>query len=134
VETGPEGKVSGSWTICDVRDVAAAHIKAAEDPEASGRYIITNRAPIDGRFISNVIKGEWRAAAAGGALPDGEEEEVKDVISNDKVRGGVQSSPTCVGLCPSPDLCVDALREPPFGRDSKFSVSDRPRTDQVNPN
>jgi hypothetical protein len=32
VEAGPEGKVSGSWTICDVRDVAAAHIKAAEDP------------------------------------------------------------------------------------------------------
>jgi hypothetical protein len=32
---------SGAWTVCDVRDVAAAHVAAAESPEASGRYIIS---------------------------------------------------------------------------------------------
>ena len=31
------GKIEGGPIICDVRDVAAAHILAAETPSASGR-------------------------------------------------------------------------------------------------
>lgn len=35
----PAGKpFEGSWTVNDVRDVAAAHILAAEKPEAKGRW------------------------------------------------------------------------------------------------
>lgn len=37
-----EGKAGGSPTHCDVRDVAAAHIRAAETPAASGRYIVSH--------------------------------------------------------------------------------------------
>ena len=32
---------SGSPIICDVRDVARAHVVAAEDPDAKGRYIVS---------------------------------------------------------------------------------------------
>jgi hypothetical protein len=37
-----EGKPGGNPTHCDVRDVAAAHIRAAEKPIASGRYIVSH--------------------------------------------------------------------------------------------
>jgi nucleoside-diphosphate-sugar epimerase len=37
-----EGKPGGSPVHCDVRDVAAAHICAAERPAASGRYIVSH--------------------------------------------------------------------------------------------
>ena len=72
-----------------------SHIKAAEDPSASGRYIITNRSPFDGRFITDVIKEHWPAAV--GSLPDGEKEELKEVISNDKVRERMKVWGCCHG-------------------------------------
>ena len=62
LETWLEGKISGNWTTCDVQDLAASHIKAAEDSSASGRYIITNWSPFDGRFITDVIKEHGPAA------------------------------------------------------------------------
>lgn len=37
-----EGKPGGSAVHCDVRDVAAAHICAAERSAASGRYIVSH--------------------------------------------------------------------------------------------
>ena len=37
-----EGKPGGSPVHCDVRDVATAHISAAERPAASGRYIVSH--------------------------------------------------------------------------------------------
>ena len=37
-----EGKPGGSPVHCDVRDVAAAHICAAERSAASGRYIVSH--------------------------------------------------------------------------------------------
>ncbi len=39
----------GAWTVCDVRDVAAAHIAAAENPEASGRFIVSQPGSVDAR-------------------------------------------------------------------------------------
>lgn len=38
-----EGKAGGSPTHCDVRDVALAHIRAAETPPAAGRYIVSHQ-------------------------------------------------------------------------------------------
>ena len=37
-----EGKPGGTPVHCDVRDVAAAHISAAERSAASGRYIVSH--------------------------------------------------------------------------------------------
>lgn len=52
-----EGKAAeGTPIICDVRDVAAAHVAAAETPGASGRYIVSQRAPITPSFVSEVLR------------------------------------------------------------------------------
>ena len=52
-----EGKpAQGTPLICDVRDVAAAHVAAAETPSASGRYIVSQRAPVTAAFVSNLLR------------------------------------------------------------------------------
>lgn len=37
LESAPDKDFEGSWTVVDVRDVAAAHLLAAEKAEAKGR-------------------------------------------------------------------------------------------------
>lgn len=50
LEAGPSVEVpKGSWTLADVRDVSAAHIAAAETPEAGGRYIVSHQTSISAR-------------------------------------------------------------------------------------
>ena len=52
-----EGKAAeGTPIICDVRDVACAHVAAAERPSASGRYIVSQRAPITPSFVSQTLR------------------------------------------------------------------------------
>ena len=52
-----EGKAAeGTPSICDVRDVACAHVAAAERPSASGRYIVSQRAPITPSFVSQTLR------------------------------------------------------------------------------
>jgi nucleoside-diphosphate-sugar epimerase len=65
---------SGFWTICDVRDVAEAHWRAAEAPEdkAKGqRFIVSQPRTIDGKFVTDALKRRFPRAAEKGALPDG---------------------------------------------------------------
>lgn len=67
-----DAPLSGSWTIADVRDVAAAHIAAAEAPAAAGRrYIVSQPASISARFVTDTIKAAWPDSRD--ALQDGEE-------------------------------------------------------------
>lgn len=47
---------AGKWTMADVRDVAAAHILAAEKPSASGRYIVSFPSSTSARFITDALK------------------------------------------------------------------------------
>ena len=56
------GTISGAPTICDVRDVARAHVLAAITPAASGRYIVSQP--------GGALPGEVAAALAAG-LPAG---------------------------------------------------------------
>ena len=48
--------VQGTLLICDVRDVARAHVLAAEIPGASGRYIVSHRAPITATALSKALQ------------------------------------------------------------------------------
>lgn len=53
-----EGKTapSGAPVICDVRDVARAHVLAAETPGASGRYIVSHAGPLAPALVEEVLK------------------------------------------------------------------------------
>ncbi len=46
----------GTPLICDVRDVARAHVLAAETPSASGRYIVSHRAPLTATALSKALQ------------------------------------------------------------------------------
>lgn len=53
----PNGEVpSGSWLFSDVRDVALAHILAATQPQASGRYIVSQPQSLSARNITDLLK------------------------------------------------------------------------------
>lgn len=45
LESPADKEFEGSWTVVDVRDVAAAHLLAAEKPEAKGRYVCFGHMP-----------------------------------------------------------------------------------------
>jgi nucleoside-diphosphate-sugar epimerase len=84
LESPPDKEFSGSWTVNDVRDVAAAHILAAENPEARGRYIVSQPDSVSARFITDTLKSAWPAAAT--ALPDGEEADTSHINSSRVVQ------------------------------------------------
>lgn len=42
--------------VCDVRDVARAHIRAIEDPSASGRHIISQPNNIPSQDVVDILK------------------------------------------------------------------------------
>ncbi|KAF8070868.1 TKPR1 [Scenedesmus sp. PABB004] len=84
LEAGRDAPLEGSWTINDVRDVAAAHILAAERPEAKGRYIVSQPESISARFITDTLKAAFPAAAA--ALADGGAAEANRIDSSRAVR------------------------------------------------
>ena len=48
--------LQGTPLICDVRDVARAHVVAAEEPSASGRYIVSHRAPLTATALSKALQ------------------------------------------------------------------------------
>jgi nucleoside-diphosphate-sugar epimerase len=50
------GAADFSFTIADVRDVARAHIEAAERPEASGRYIVARPEMLSFLEISRIVR------------------------------------------------------------------------------
>ena len=47
---------SGTPIICDVRDVARAHVLAAETPAASGRYIISHAGPLPPSLVEEILR------------------------------------------------------------------------------
>jgi nucleoside-diphosphate-sugar epimerase len=46
---------SGAPVVCDVRDVARAHVLAAESPGASGRYIVSHAGPLPPATVGEVL-------------------------------------------------------------------------------
>ena len=78
-----EGKAStGNITYCDVRDVARAHVLAAELPHAAGRYIVSHRGSADPAFISRTL----RARIPRLDIPEGEALAAEETIDNSKVE------------------------------------------------
>lgn len=100
LEPGSGGVPEGDWTICDVRDVAAAHIAAAEIPEASGRYIISQPHSICAQDITTFIKRHFPMAD----IPDGKPAPVVQLVDPSKA-----SRELGVSLRPVEETIVDAV-------------------------
>lgn len=78
-----EGKTKSTFPrVVDVRDVARAHILAAETPGASGRFLVSWETTISGKFALDVL----REAFPHYDFPEGEDVPSKKEISCDKVN------------------------------------------------
>jgi len=83
----------------DVRDVARAHIAAAEQPDAEGRYIICQPQSTPGREVTDILK------AAGFVVPDGESHEAFANLDITKLNKGLG-----IQLTPVPEAFADMAR------------------------
>ena len=78
-----EGTAStGSITFTDVRDVARAHVLAAESASAHGRYIVSQATSADPAVISAALRRRF----PGLAIPEGERLPAETTIDNSKAE------------------------------------------------
>lgn len=78
-----EGHPGGSPVYTDVRDVARAHILAAEEPTASGRYIVSHTHYSNPRQISEWLQERFPQYE----IPTGDEKPENEAIDNSKILG-----------------------------------------------
>ena len=78
-----------AW-VCDVRDIARGHIRAAEIPEAKGRHLITQRSTVPTKRLVDALS----KAFPDFKFPSVKTEPSKEVIDNSKV--GVTAHKICV--------------------------------------
>ncbi len=68
--------------VCDVRDVARAHIRAIEDPSASGRHIISQSNNIPSQTVVNILKERFPQ----NSKLHGKDGDSSPIIDNSKVN------------------------------------------------
>ena len=68
--------------VCDVRDVARAHIRAIEDPSASGRHIISQPNNIPSQVVVNILKERFPQ----NSKLHGKDGDSSPIIDNSKVN------------------------------------------------
>jgi len=86
MRTWVEGGVqTGAPVFADVRDVAKAHILAAENPAASGRYIVANDVSTPPQRIAAWLQEKFPEHVMGN-VPSKAHEESKITIDNGKSR------------------------------------------------
>lgn len=87
-----EGTASGDPAVfSDVRDVARAHVLAAENPSASGRYLVCPRETFSPKQISDTLKERFPEFD----IPDGKDGPTEEKIDNSKAvtELGLQITP-----------------------------------------
>lgn len=79
-----------AW-VCDVRDIAKAHILAAETPSATGRFLVSQGTSICSKAVSDVLSARFPQYK----FPPGTYSPPKAVIDNSKVQRelGMQITP-----------------------------------------
>ena len=75
--------------VCDVRDIARAHIRAAEIPAAKGRHIVSQGATVPTKRLVDALS----KAFPDFKFPSVKDEASKDVIDNTKVGVGAAPRP-----------------------------------------
>ncbi|KAL3141742.1 hypothetical protein ABBQ32_004424 [Trebouxia sp. C0010 RCD-2024] len=68
--------------VCDVRDIARAHILAAEIPSAKGRYLVSQDAVVPVKAMTDLLSKQFPQYK----FAQGKDAEVKKVINNSKVQ------------------------------------------------
>ena len=68
--------------VCDVRDVARAHIRAIEDPSASGRHIISQPNNIPSQTVVDILKKRFPQ----NSKLHGKDGDCSPIIDNSKVN------------------------------------------------
>ena len=68
--------------VCDVRDVARAHIRAIEDPSASGRHIISQPNNIPSQDVIDILKERFPQ----NSKLHGKDGDSSPIIDNSKVN------------------------------------------------
>eukprot|EP00891_Asterochloris_glomerata_P002904 jgi/Astpho2/2904/Aster-01053 len=86
--------------IVDVRDVARAHVRAMEEPSASGRYIASLQHAIDTKLAVDALQQRF----PGYKLPKGKQGEREQIIDNSKILKLIG------GLRPAEETLIDMAR------------------------
>ncbi|KAL3153255.1 hypothetical protein ABBQ38_011605 [Trebouxia sp. C0009 RCD-2024] len=68
--------------VCDVRDIARAHILAAEIPSAKGRYLVSQDSVVPVKAMTDLLSKHFPQYK----FAQGKDAEVKKVINNSKVQ------------------------------------------------
>ncbi|KAL0048803.1 hypothetical protein WJX82_011518 [Trebouxia sp. C0006] len=71
--------------VCDVRDIARAHILAAEVPSAKGRYLVSQDSTVPVKTLTDTLSKHFPNFK----FAEGKESEAKHVIDNSKVQKGL---------------------------------------------
>ena len=84
--------------VCDVRDIARAHIRAAEIPAAEGRHIVSQGSTVPTKRLVDALSKAFPDLK----FPSVKDEASKEVIDNTKV--GAESAQLGCSM-PLPPLC-----------------------------
>lgn len=102
--------------VCDVRDVARAHIRAIEDPSASGRHIISQPNNIPSQDVVDILKERFPQ----NSKLHGKDGDSSPIIDNSKVNHHKQCEPlqwphhVCVSFQPATGIALGATPVPCF--------------------
>lgn len=109
--------------VCDVRDIARAHIRAAEIPAAEGRHIVSQGSTVPTKRLVDALSKAFPDLK----FPSVKDEASKEVIDNTKV--GAESAQLGCSM-PLPHYAAAQGRAQTTGRGTKHragrSAFDRP--------
>ena len=87
--------------VCDVRDVARAHVRAIEEPSASGRHIISQPNNIPSQVVVDILKKRFPS----NTKLHGKDGDSSPIIDNSKVKH-ITLYPLLGCACDSPLRCI----------------------------
>jgi nucleoside-diphosphate-sugar epimerase len=92
-------KYDSAPVICDVRDVARAHVLAVEVPSAAGRYIVSRRETLPPKAVSQVLQARF---------PQFDISDGPDVATEEKINNSKAEKELGLVLTPWQSTMIDA--------------------------
>ena len=88
--------------VCDVRDVARAHVRAIEEPSASGRHIISQPNNIPSQFVVDILRKRF----PNNTKLHGKDGDSSPIIDNSKVTGAHNIQANFLARLPTTVSCI----------------------------